>query len=152
MRDQAGEDRSEGWGRHGAREVDAARDRLHDEVVLDAEERREEGAGGGGDVRGADAALLFAAEKAASSARKVSVAVATSTRQCQRLIDHLAACRWDALVSDKKLTDLRPNHFMELQDYKMKLLQVWFREATTRWYGKRGISGHTSMITFAAAV
>jgi hypothetical protein len=59
---------------------------------------------------------------------------------------------WDALVSDKKLTDLRPNHFMELQDYKMKLLQVWFREATTRWYGKRGISGHTSMITFAAAV
>ena len=64
------------------------------------------------------------------------------------LVQHLGECAWDALQTEKRLENLGPKTFFATQDYKMKMLQVWFREASTRWYGKRGTSGHTTMWIF----
>ena len=73
---------------------------------------------------------------------------ATNARQkFQALIAHLQQCNWDELVTEKRLQTLPQGQYLEIQDYKMKLLEMWYREDSTKWYGKRGISGHPTMFT-----
>jgi len=81
-------------------------------------------------------------------AKRAQLEVKDSEHGFKLLIQHLGECTWDLLATEKKLENLGPRRIFAIQDYKMKMLQVWFREASTRWYGKRGTSGHTTMLIF----
>ena len=48
------------------------------------------------------------------------------------------------------LDNLIKDQVIEVQDYKMKLLQAFFREDTSKWFGKAGISCHGVMWRFLA--
>jgi hypothetical protein len=64
------------------------------------------------------------------------------------LIGHIAQCRNDAIGDEAVLEELKEGEAFQVEDYKMKLLQAWFREDTTRWFGKAGISCHGTMWQF----
>mmetsp|Transcript_62635 Transcript_62635/g.86090 ORF Transcript_62635/g.86090 Transcript_62635/m.86090 type:complete len:281 (-) Transcript_62635:113-955(-) len=66
------------------------------------------------------------------------------------LVGHIGQTRNDALRQEMALDNLIKDQVIEVQDYKMKLLQAFFREDTSKWFGKAGISCHGVMWRFLA--
>ena len=110
-------------------------------ILEEAKSKVEEG-------RTGDAGQLGQAQLLHDRALRVEAQVQACTRDWQLLIAHLAACKWDEFMTEKRLDELSELEFFDTQDYKMKLLQVWYRETSVQWYGKRGTSAHSAMWTF----
>ena len=91
--------------------------------------------------------IAIEAELRKRKAAKLLLAVKVGIPKFQLLLSHLMQCKWDELVTEKRLQTLGQKQYSEIQDYKMKLLEMWYRKDSTQWYGKRGISGHTTMFT-----
>ena len=67
-----------------------------------------------------------------------------------KMISHVRSTAWDAHCDATRLANLKNSEIIEIADYKMKVLAMYFKQDLAKFFGKKGISAHGTFWQFLA--